>query len=123
MHNTHTNTDALVARMRHASNRRAASARRAPQMDLRPIANIAKRYARKAIPMSTLNMSEGYEIARTCEADTVHLHYHPAYKAFTCEQNSDSVARGTTALASMAADLAAAGYTVAVTGLTVKVTL
>jgi hypothetical protein len=83
-------------------------------MNLRPIANIAKRYAKKSYSVGIFNMSEGYEIRRTCHNKTVLLCYNPSHNgsSFSATVREESVAQGKETLASITADLTAKGYTV-----------
>ena len=97
------------------------------QMNLRPIASIAKKYARKSFQVGNFGMSEGYEIVRLCFADQVNIHFYPATNgaSFNATQCSKSVASGTNAIKKIAEDLVDAGWEVEFTTsleLRVKVT-
>ena len=94
------------------------------QFNVRPIAMIAKKYAKKSFQVGNFGMSEGYEIVRLCVADQVNIHFYPATNgaSFNATQCSKSVALGTNAIKKIAEDLLDAGYKVEfVTNLELKV--
>ena len=86
----------------------------ATQINLRPIACIARKYARKSFQVGNFGMSEGYEIIRLCFADQVTIHFYPAMKgsSFHSIPCSESVASGTITIKKIAKDLVEAGYKV-----------
>lgn len=88
--------------------------RRPKPLDLRPISQIVRRYARAATPMGTFRMSEGYELIRTCFADTVTLQYHPEChgSSMWAEVTEAGAQRAEAFLVTARRELTAAGYTV-----------
>lgn len=96
------------------------------EINLRPIASIARKYARKSFRIGNFGASEGYEIIRLCFADQVTIQFHPATRgsSFNSPHCSESVASGTSAIIKIAKDLVDAGHKVEfITSLELRVTV
>ena len=94
------------------------------QFNVRPIAMIAKKYAKKSFQVGTFGASEGYEIVRLCFDDQVKVEFNPATlgSQFNATKSEESITYGVNAIKKIAQDLSDAGYKVEfVTNLELKV--
>ena len=84
------------------------------KFDLRPIALIAKKHARKSNQVGLFGFSEGYQIIRTCFADKVHLRFNPdTYgSSYHAKPRPDSIAKGEKIITAIAQELREAGFEV-----------
>jgi hypothetical protein len=84
------------------------------QLDLRPIAAVAKKHAKKSIQVGHFSKSEGYEIVRLCFADKVKVQFNPATQgsSFNAEMQPESVTQGQKVIAAIAHELRQSGYKV-----------
>lgn len=85
------------------------------QINLRPLANIARKHATKSFTVGTFGMSEGYELARGCADGVVFLYFHCATQgsSFNAPATDQSIAKREAFMTAVTADLVAAGYEVA----------
>ena len=84
------------------------------QFDLRPIARIAKKHARKSDQVGLFGFSEGYQIIRTCFAEKVHLRFNPEThgSSYHAKPRPESIAKGERIIAAIAQELREAGFEV-----------
>lgn len=84
------------------------------QVDLRPIAAIAKKHARKSYQVGLFGFSEGYQIIRLCFPDKVHLRFNPETQgsSYHAKPRPASIAKGERIITAIAEELRAAGHEV-----------
>lgn len=84
------------------------------QIDLRPIATIAKKHTRKSYQVGLFGFSEGYQIIRLCFAEKVHLRFNPETQgsSYHAKPRPESIAKGEQIIAAIAEELREAGHKV-----------